>query len=245
MSDRPGAVVRRGSERFVTDVEGRTTRHSFSFGAHYDPDDVGFGLLVCHNDDLVRPGHGYPDHPHRDLEIVTWVLEGALRHQDSTGRGGVVTPGTVQRLSAGSGVVHAEVNDAAEPVRFLQMWVRPEETGLEPSYEQRGVDAELGRGGWVTLASGMGSRIDAAAVRLNSTRAALHAVRLRPGESVHLPDARWLHLFVARGGVEVELLGDLDTGDAARLSRSGGQRVSGSSPTGAEVLLWEMHSRPR
>ena len=99
-------------ERFRTDAEGRTTWHSFSFGAHYDPGNVGFGSLVAHNDELLPPGTGYPDHPHTDLEIVTWVLSGALRHRSTAGSGSI-GPGQVQRLSYGSGVVHSEVADSA------------------------------------------------------------------------------------------------------------------------------------
>lgn len=246
MTDRtPFAVVRRRGERFVTEVEGRTTRHAFSFDRHYDPDNVGLGVLLAHNDDLVAPGHGYPDHPHRDTEIVTWVLGGALRHQDSTGHGGVIVPGQVQLLSAGSGVVHAETNAAedprAEPVHFVQMWVRSDHTGLAPRYVQRDVDADLDENAWVALVSGLSRHADITAVRLDSAGAALHAARLRPGQSVLLPEARWLHLFVAAGGVETELLGDLDTGDDVRLSRSGGLKVTARGP--AELLLWEMHER--
>jgi redox-sensitive bicupin YhaK (pirin superfamily) len=241
--------VRRGGDRFVTDVEGRVTRHSFSFDRHYDPDNVAMGFLVCHNDDLVLPGHGYPEHPHRDLEIVTWVLEGSLAHEDTVGHRGEVVPGLVQRLSAGSGVRHAELNAGKEPVHFVQMWVLPEEPGLPPSYEQRDVGAATGAGAWVTLASGMARHTDITAVRLGNSRAALHVVRLLPGASVHLPEGELMHLFVARGRVELERLGQLDTGDAARLHGTGGQRVTGVSPpsagVAAEVLLWEMAPGPR
>ncbi len=128
--------VRRGGERFETTTDWLTSRHSFSFGQHYDPDNVGHAVLVAHNDDVVAPGHGYDLHPHADLEIVTWVLAGSLVHEDSHGHSGVLTPGVVQRLSAGSGVQHSERNDApgaAEPTRFVQMWVRPDESGLTPS----------------------------------------------------------------------------------------------------------------
>ena len=239
----PRIEVRRAAERFVTEGEGRTTRHSFSFGRHYDPGNVEMGFLVCHNDDVVAPASGYPPHPHRDLEIVTWVLQGRLRHQDSTGRGGVVAPGTVQRLSAGSGVVHAEMADGDGPVHFVQMWVRPDETGLVPSYEQRDVGSALGGGGWITLASGLPSQTDVTAVRINNSRAGLHAARLGTGGSLRLPEAAMMHLFVARGGVEMERLGGLDTGDAARLFGDGGHLVT--APSGAELLLWEMVPGPR
>jgi redox-sensitive bicupin YhaK (pirin superfamily) len=222
--------VRRSADRFVTEAEGRVTRHSFSFDRHYDPDNVGLGFLVCHNEDLVLPGHGYPDHPHRDLEIVTWVLNGALRHSDPSGSTSLVTPGTVQRLSAGSGVVHAEVNDGDEPVHFVQMWVRPSESGLVPSYVHS--PAEVGDG-WTTLA-GSGDAV----VPIANPDASLHVVRLGTGDSALLPDSPLLHLFVARGGVELEDAGVLGTGDALRATDDGGRRVTANDET--ELLLWAM-----
>ena len=165
---------------------------------------------------------------------------------------GELRAGTVQRLSAGRGIRHSETNpDPDVPVHFVQMWVLPDEPGLEPGYEQRDVDADLGRGGWVSLASGSQAYADDPAVRLCNSRAVLHAARLHRGESLRLPDPHGarpgetsvLHLFVARGGVEMEVLGELDTGDAARLFGAGGQLLT--APNEAEVLLWEMHPGPR
>ena len=231
---RPGAPrteVRRGADRFVTVAEGRTTRHSFSFDRHYDPANVSMGFLLCHNDDLLEPGAGYPPHPHRDLEIVTWVLSGALRHEDSTGRGGLVVPGRVQRLSAGSGVVHSEVNDDPRPLRFVQMWVQPETSGSPPSYDQ--ADVSLGPA-WVPLATGHGD----GAVGLGNPAASLLGARLDQGDTLVLPDAPLLHLFVARGAVEVEGVGELVDGDALRVHADGGHRVTARST--AELLLWQM-----
>jgi hypothetical protein len=143
-----GLEVRRAADRFVTETAGIVSRHSFSFGAHYDPGNVGHALLVAHNDDVVAPGAGYDTHPHRDLEILTWVLDGGLRHEDSRGETGLVVPGLVQRLSAGDGVLHSERNDAATgaSVRFVQMWLRPDEPGGEPSYAQHDAGPELSSG---------------------------------------------------------------------------------------------------
>ncbi len=236
----PRIEVRRSSDRFVTQAPGRTTRHSFSFDRHYDPAQVSLGFLVCHNEDRVAPNHGYPPHPHCDLEIVTWVLAGCLRHEDSTGRGGTVVPGVVQRLSAGSGVVHTEMTAGDAPVHFVQMWVLPDDAGSPPSYAQADVGGSLERGRWVTLASGLPSRAERAAVRLGNRRAALHAVRLGPGDSVRLPEAGLVHVFVARGDVEVDgAPGGLGEGDAAKLFASGGRGVTAGTP--AELLVWEMH----
>ena len=139
--------IRRADERFRTTSEWLDSRHSFSFGPHYDPANVGFGFLLAHNDETVAPGTGFDTHPHQDLEIVTWVLRGALAHRDSEGHSGVVYPGLAQRMSAGSGIRHSEWNDGGEPVHYVQMWVRPEQFDLEPSYQQAAVDLVVRRAG--------------------------------------------------------------------------------------------------
>ncbi len=169
--------VRRAADRFRTESDGIVSRHSFSFGAHYDPANVGHALLVAHNDDVVAPGSGYATHPHRDLEVVTWVLDGGLRHEDSRGNSGLVVPGLVQRLSAGSGVLHAERNDAATgtSVRFVQMWVRPDQPGGDPSYAQHDATTDLVGGGLVPLAGG------GAPVTLGARGAVLYGARLTDG----------------------------------------------------------------
>ena len=213
--------VRRSAARFTTQDPGLTSRHSFSFGTHYDPGNVGLAVLVAHNEDVVAPGHGYDTHPHADLEIVTWVLEGSLVHQDSAGR---------------SGVLHSERNDApgaAVPTRFVQMWLRPDEPGLTPSYDQREVPRESGL---VPVVSGIAG-VDAG-VRIHTAGAALHVARLGAGESVALPDAARLHVFVARGAVDLEGVGPLAEGDAARFTEEGGARVVATGP--AEVLVWQL-----
>jgi len=147
--------VRRGSGRFVTRGEGRTTRHSFSFGDHYDPENVGFGPMVCHDDHLLRGGAGFPDHPHRDLEIVTWVLSGAVVHTASVGAPTTVGEGGIQVLSAGSGVSHSEIAESgAGPTRFIQTWVRPDQSGAAPSYASARVGDAVRPGGLVPVVSG-------------------------------------------------------------------------------------------
>jgi redox-sensitive bicupin YhaK (pirin superfamily) len=229
--------VRRAGSRFTTEAPGITTRHSFSFGRHYDPANVGHAALVAHNDDRVEPGSGYDLHPHADLEIVTWVLSGSLVHQDSEGHMHVVGPGQVQLLSAGSGVRHSERNDAPgadEPTRFVQMWVLPDEPGLRPSYARADVEPDR----LIPLASGVAG-LDAA-VRIHTTGAALHVARLAPGESVTLPDAPRLHVFVARGIADVEGAGRLDEGDAARFAAEGAPRLAAAYAAPAEVLIWQL-----
>ena len=182
-----GMDVRRAEDRYLTSVDWLRSRHSFSFGPHYDPANTGFGLLLVNNDDRVAPGTGFDTHPHRDMEIVTWVLEGSLVHQDSEGHNGVIHPGLAQRMSAGTGILHSERNDSwrltGEPahgdaVHFVQMWVLPDEAGIEPGYEQRDISAELATGALVPVASGMAGHRASAAIRIRNKDAALHAARL-------------------------------------------------------------------
>jgi redox-sensitive bicupin YhaK (pirin superfamily) len=241
--------VRRAADRFATEISWLDSHHSFSFGHHHDPANTHHGLLLVNNDDTVTPGAGFETHPHRDMEIVTWVLQGSLVHQDSTGHTGVIYPGLAQRMSAGRGIQHSEKNDSwrvqgeahRDPVHFVQMWVVPDTDGLTPGYEQLEIDHELLSGGLVTVASGMPAHTGQAAIRIANRDAALHVARLQPGRSVELPQAPWLHLFVARGAVTLEGAGALAEGDAVRFAATGGQRVTATEP--AEVLVWEMHSR--
>jgi quercetin 2,3-dioxygenase len=245
----PTVDVRRADDRFKTRLHWLDSKHSFSFSRHYDPLNTHHGLLLVNNDDVVQPGTGFETHPHRDMEIVTWVLQGSLVHQDSTGHSGVIYPGLAQRMSAGTGILHSEKNDAwrlrqvegdQDPVHFVQMWVVPDEAGITPGYEQLEIDHELLAGGLVPVASGMDKHDGQAAIRIKNRYAALYAARLQPGQSVELPDAPYLHLFVPRGNVELEGAGTLAAGDAVRFTATGGQRVTAVEP--AEVLVWEMHA---
>ena len=244
----PSVDVRRAADRATTGLAWLDSRHSFSFGRHYDPSNTSHGLLLVNNDDRVSAGTGFETHPHRDMEIVTWVMHGSLVHQDSTGHHGVIYPGLAQRMSAGRGILHSEKNDAyrleaeraREDVHFVQMWVVPDESGITPGYEQLEVGGELLAGGLVPVASGMHRDDGTAAIRIANRYAALHAARLQPGQSVTLPEAPYLHLFVPRGEVELEGAGALATGDAVRFTATGGQRVTATEA--AEVLVWEMHA---
>lgn len=239
----PVLVLQRAGERFVTEVPGISTRHAFSFGHHYDPDNVGFGTLLAHNDERLISGSGFDDHPHADTEILTWVLSGALLHEDSTGHAGIVVPGAIQRLSAGSGVVHAERNDAYRiepdrervPVRFVQSWVRPDRPGVTPSYAQQEVDRTSLSGDWVPVASG--SRGDAA-LTLGSAASTWWVTVLGAGGVRLLPEHAYVYLFVAVGEIEVEGAGVLAEGDALRVSGPAGLRLTGRRPS--ELMAWGM-----
>jgi quercetin 2,3-dioxygenase len=239
--------VRPAGDRFATRLSWLDSKHSFSFGRHYDPANTNFGLLLVSNDDVVAPGTGFETHPHRDMEIVTWVLDGALVHQDSMGHSGVVYPGLAQRMSAGTGILHSEKNDSwrlaggpehTDPVHFVQMWVLPDETGIDPGYQQLDIGAELRPGALVTVASGMPEHAAEAAIRIRQRDAALYAARLPTGDAVPLPTAPYVHLYVARGAVELEGAGRLRAGDAVRITAADGQRVTAAED--AEVLVWEM-----
>jgi redox-sensitive bicupin YhaK (pirin superfamily) len=241
--------LRRSSSRFSTEISWLDSKHSFSFGGHYDPRNTHFGLLLVNNDDVIAPGSGFETHPHRDMEIVTWVLSGSLVHQDSEGHSGVIYPGLAQRMSAGTGILHSEKNDSwrlqevpvhSDPVHLVQMWVLPDTAGIKPGYEQLDVNEALSRGGLVPVASGMRRHDGDAAIRISQQNAALFAARLAPGESVVLPQAPFAHLFVAVGSVSLEGAGVLEKGDGVRITASDGQRVT-AGPGNAEILVWEMH----
>lgn len=232
--------IRRAADRKVTTTSWLRSRHSFSFGEHYDPDNTHHGLLLVNNDDIVEPASGFDTHPHRDMEIVTWVLQGELTHQDSVGNRGVVYPGLAQRMSAGSGILHSERNESTTaPVHFVQMWVIPDETGIAPGYQQQEIAEDALAGRMATIASGIPGHD--AAITLHNRSAALHGARLRPGDTATLPAAPYLHLFVPRGRLTVEGVGELDDGDAVRFTDDDGRRVTASE--WSELLVWEMHAK--
>lgn len=231
----PTIRVLRARERFHTDAGWLDSWHSFNFAHHYRAEHNGHGLLLVHNDDVVDPGQGFPTHPHSDMEIVTWVLSGALEHRDSEGNHGVILPGHAQRMSAGSGIRHSEMNASREePVHFLQMWVRPD-TRVRPSYEQRDLTDALGGGSLVAIASGQGHE---GAVHIHQRGAVLWGARVHAGGSVVVPDAKHVHFFVAVGAGALDGAGRLGTGDAVRLTQAGDGLVFTADDEGAEVLIW-------
>lgn len=227
--------VRRADSRGRTDLGWLDSRHSFSFGSYRDPRNTGHGLLLVSNDDRVAPATGFGTHPHRDMEIVTWVLRGEVEHADTLGNRGVIRPGIAQRMSAGTGIQHSEFNPSPDiEAHFVQMWVPPDTNGLAPGYEQVEVTTELERGGLVLIADGPGS---GAAVHINQAAAAMSVGRLAPDETVTIPDAAHVHLFVALGSVDLVGTGALGQGDAARLT-AGGTPALTAGPEGAEIIVW-------
>lgn len=226
-------LILRSDQRTAEVGDGRQTRHSFSFGSAYDPGNLRFGLLVCHNDDLIAPGHGYDEHPHSHLEVVTWVLEGALSHRDSRGNAGQLLAGDAQVMSAGNGLRHSEtVDPQAGPTRFIQAWVLPDEPGGDPRYSAGSFTPDAH---WTPVASGSGH--DAAA-RLGAAGATLWAARPQPGDLLTVPTTPFAHLFVATGSAQLSHHGgtvDLAAGDAVRFRDEQAQVVATSA---AELLLW-------
>ena len=231
--------IRRKDDRFKTNISWLESYHSFSFGQHHNPENTHHGLLLVSNDDIIHPGSGFQTHPHQDMEIITWVLSGELEHKDSEGHKGIIYPGLAQRMSAGSGIWHSEINPSGTtPVRLVQMWVPPDTARLKPGYEQMDINGELAKGGLVPIASGRGHN---AAISIRQKNAVLWGGRLKPGETVTIPDARYAHVFIAQGQAELEGSGVLKTGDAARLKEAGNPRLTADPVVGAEVLVWDMN----
>ncbi|MFE9764567.1 pirin family protein [Streptomyces sp. NPDC005808] len=213
--------VRRADERYSggDPATGISSLHAFSFGPHYEPDNLRFGAVIACNEEWLAPGAGFDEHPHSHTEIVTWVVEGELTHRDSTGHESVVRPGDVQRLSAGGGVRHVERNDGTQPLTFVQMWLAPLEPGGEPAYE---------------IVHGIA---DSTPYAVPEAGAMLHVRRLTAGERTAIPDAAYAYVHVVRG--EVRLDGEeLGPGDAARITDAKDLEAVAGSP--AELLVWEM-----
>jgi redox-sensitive bicupin YhaK (pirin superfamily) len=227
---------RPATERGHADHGWLDTWHTFSFADYYDPRFLGFRSLRVINEDIVAPGRGFPTHGHRDMEIITYVLEGTLQHRDSLGTGSLIRPGDVQRMSAGTGVRHSEANPStAEPVHLLQIWIEPARIGLEPGYEQKAFSEEDKRGRLRLVASPDGA--DGSVTIHQDAR--VYATVLDAGQQVvhHLAPGRhgWLH--VARG--TLTLNGErLGAGDGAAITGEG--RVTLAGAPGAEALLFDL-----
>jgi len=230
--------IRRKNDHFHTQTGWLDSRHTFSFGPHYDPTNTHHGLLLVSNDDVIRPKTGFDTHPHRDMEIVTWVLDGELEHKDSQGNSGLIYRGLAQRMSAGRGIWHSEKNPSQKnDVHLVQMWVLPDTESIDPGYEQLDINPQLAKGGLVPIASG---RDHNAAIKIRQKGAVLWGGRLKPGETVVVPEAPYVHLYVARGSVQLDGAGLLGEGDSVRLVGAGPRRVAAHDKEGAEVLIWEM-----
>jgi redox-sensitive bicupin YhaK (pirin superfamily) len=228
--------LRPAAERGYTRTDWLESRHTFAFGDYRDPAQLGFRNLRVINDDRVAPAKGFAPHGHRDMEIITVVLAGALEHRDSLGNGSVIRPAEVQRMSAGTGITHSELNaSASEPVHFLQIWIEPERTGLDPSYAQRAFAHGEGANPLVLLASQDGRD---GSLRLNA-RAELHAARLAAGASIAFAPrlARCAWLQVISGEVSVAGLA-LGAGDGAAAQDERELAIRARTPS--ELLVFDL-----
>ncbi|MGE0156345.1 MAG: pirin family protein [Geobacter sp.] len=228
--------LRKSNERGHADHGWLDTRHTFSFADYYDPQQMGFRALRVINEDRVQPKAGFPTHPHRDMEIITYVLEGALEHKDSMGNGSVIRPGEVQRMSAGTGITHSEFNHSGtELVHFLQIWIVPEQKGVNPGYEQQAFsDAEkLNR---LRLIASRDGREGSVAINQDVN---LYAALLEPGAALTyaMPAGRHVWLQVARGSVELNGH-SLAQGDGAAVSDEHQLMLTGREK--AELLLFDL-----
>ena len=230
--------IRRSQERGLAEHGWLKSLHTFSFADYYDPQHMGFGPLRVINEDRVQPGKGFGTHGHRDMEIISYVLEGGLAHKDSMGNGSVIRPGDVQRMSAGTGVRHSEYNASdRDPVHFLQIWIEPIERGVEPSYEERHFDAASKRGQLRLIASREGRE---GSVRIHQD-ADLYAALVDGSESVEFkPKAgRRVYVHLVRG--EAQVNGQpLQAGDAVKLT-GGDNKVRIEKGRDAEVLVFDLN----
>jgi hypothetical protein len=232
----PRFAIHRGDQRGRTRLPWLDGRHSFSFGRYVDPDRMGYRSLRVLNDDRVAPGGGFGEHGHADMEIITWVLDGVLRHGDSLGHGGDIRPGDVQVMSAGSGIRHSELNPSdRQTVHLLQNWLEPDERGLTPAYRQAAVPPEQRRNQWRLLVSPDGAD-ESLAIHQD---ARLHVTTLDPGVSLphDIGAGRHAYLHVARGRIEAfgQTLGE---GDAMQFAGTATLSVKADEPS--EVLLFDL-----
>lgn len=230
-------TIRKSEERGRAVLDWLDSRHSFSFGGYYDPEHMGFGPLRVINDDRVAPGGGFATHPHRDMEIVTYVLEGALAHRDSLGTGSIIARGDVQRMSAGTGIEHSEFNASdSAPVHLLQIWIVPETKGLEPGYEQK-TFAEMEKRGRLRLLASRGGRDGSITIHRDVD---LYAALLRDGEVVRHETTAGRRLWVQVAGGAVSVDGHrLNAGDGAALDKIDAVEIAGVDDK-AEFLLFDL-----
>lgn len=231
--------IRPAKERGVADFGWLDSRHTFSFGHYHDPRHMGFGPLRVINEDRVKPGRGFDTHSHKDMEIISYVLDGALAHEDSTGTGSVIRPGDVQRMSAGTGIRHSEFNASdQEPVHFLQIWILPRQSGLVPSYEERRFTDDEKRGQWRLIASSDGREGSVTVHQDVNLYAAIIEAEQVLSRDLSVDRKTWLQVVLG----ELQLDGrELSTGDGVAIQESGVIELKGNARS--EVLLFDMTDR--
>lgn len=228
-----GVRFRHAAERFHTQTDWLDSRHSFSFASHHDPAWMGHGPLRVINDDTIAPGRGFGMHPHRDMDIITVLVQGQINHQDSLGHSAVLRAGDVQRMSAGTGVIHSEINGGSEPCRLLQVWIEPQQCNMPPSYEQKAFAIQPG---WTPLLDP--DRTDGAMAMTGPTRLWRALPPAGAGLSLGIGSARhgWLQLISGAGSVDGLAL---EQGDGLGW-RGGPIREFNAGPDGADLLLFAL-----
>lgn len=230
-------MIRPANERGIANFGWLDSRHTFSFGNYYDPNYMGFANLRVLNEDKVQAGQGFPTHGHRDMEIISYVLAGALKHQDSMGNGSIIRPGDVQRMSAGTGILHSELNASdTEPVHFLQIWILPEQRGLEPSYEQTHF-SEAEKQGKLQLVGSRAGREGSVTIHQDVD---LYVTALNAGDAVTHPLAQGRGAWVQVTRGSVRLNGHyLTAGDGAAIAQEEAIALEATADN-TEILLFDL-----
>ncbi|MEM7576470.1 MAG: pirin family protein [Planctomycetota bacterium] len=234
----PAFSIRPAISRGPTNLGWLNSQHSFSFGRYHDPERMGFHGLRVLNDDRVAPGQGFPEHPHADMEILSWVLDGSLAHRDSTGTVATLPPFTAQLMSAGSGVTHSEFNGSAtDPVHFLQVWIEPRQRGLAPNYQERPTQPEQRRHTWVALANPEGN--DGAAVIQADASVRVADVQHDADVLVNVEPGRvaYVHVVSGQGAIEGR---ELHAGDAVTAVKAGPLRFAGAGETPMQLMWFDL-----
>ena len=229
-------AIKRSEDRGHLDHGWLDTYHSFSFGDYHDPRNMGYRSLRVINEDVVAPGQGFGTHPHRDMEIITYVLEGALEHRDSMGNHGVIRPGELQRMSAGTGVRHSEFNHSkTEPVHLLQIWIIPDTEGVKPGYEEKKIATEPGK---LQLMAAKGASNGTATIHQD---AKVYVAKLAQGQSVEhdVASGRGVYVHIARGAATVNG-NQLKHGDAIAVEQEPKVRIANDNADQAEILLFDL-----
>lgn len=231
--------IRKSSERGMANHGWLKSKHTFSFAGYYDPKHINFSDLRVINEDEIDGGSGFGEHPHRDMEIISYAIEGSLRHQDSMGNKTVISPGEVQRMSAGTGIVHSEYNNEKDkPTHFFQIWIMPEKQGIKPSYEQKSFADELNKNKLTMVISPNG---DNGSLKINQD-AKMYISRLKSNEALDFPieNNRKVWVQVVKGSLKINTF-DLEAGDAMGLTQE--VAISMKSKDDSEVILFDLANR--
>ncbi|GGC52813.1 pirin family protein [Hoyosella rhizosphaerae] len=233
--------IKRAGERTSVNLGWLVSNHSFPFAGNFDLHRGGHGVLLVNNEDIMSAGGSFDMHYHQDMEIITWVMSGEVVHEDSTGNTLTIPAGSAQRMTAGTGIRHAERSLSRDkgPIHVVQMWAAPDTNGLQPSYNQADFTDKIKSGELFVVASGLAKHESDRGIGINNKYAALYAARPKAGSSITVPTGKFIHIFIASG--EVEMDGEtLHHGDSVRVASGGGQTLTMIEES--EILIWEMYA---